>query len=150
MIHADEARINPAEIINTTNRLIQIMRSEVKIIDSMRLADLNNFTEEKIKLVEIMEYYKSVMQKNPEKLKDISPAAKEEMLSVLRKFEDLVEVERTQFIKARQVHSYIMNALRSSIKRNIETVVGYAGSGRMKSVDKRLSSTPAMSINESI
>ncbi|MCE3233071.1 MAG: hypothetical protein K0R98_1328 [Rickettsiaceae bacterium] len=143
------AELNPIDMLNVTKRLCVILKEEIELIKEMKLGQLNQFNEEKLKLTSIMESYKEVLKNNPAIVRSIPKDILDEMRQVNREFEETIAQDGKQIIKAKKVHSIIMDAIKTVLENRSKRNAVYNQHGLLDAGKKKMNFLQPVSISES-
>jgi len=141
--------IDANDMINVTKRLTQIMQIEFEMIKGMKLTKLHTLYDEKMKLASILEDYKATIANNPHIIKDIPKDEMAQMKSAVKQFEEMIDRDGKEIIKAKKVHQIIMNSIKSALVKRAESSVGYNKQGELDKNKKKVFHVPPISISES-
>lgn len=142
--------INFADVITIIKRLTQLLEQEVQMIKEMKLSQIHTLQDEKIKLLTLMENFKEVICESPELLESIDSVTKDKLIEANKDFEDLVNEDGEQLIKARKVHGIIMESIRKVLDDQRKQSMGYNGQGIVGEHKKKILTSTPFSVNSSI
>jgi hypothetical protein len=144
-------KIEFSDIVSVVKRLTDILAEEVSLIKKMQLSKLHLLQDEKLKLLSVVENFKDTIQENPEILNSMNESTKDELKKTNLEFEQLIEEDGKQLVKARKVHGIVMEAIRKVLDEQRKNSMGYNQDGTVTDNNKKkiLSSTP-FTVNSSI
>ena len=118
-----------AHMRRTIDNLSELLSEEVALLQKMRITKLPALHERKMELIEILEGYKARIRLYADQ--SIPTEHKRELQSLLshaQRMEEVIEEERMQLLKARNVHGILMKAIRSSIQKHLSASQPYTPS----------------------
>lgn len=134
----------------TIDSLSELLSEEVALLQKMSISKLPDLQQRKMELIEILEGYKARIRIYSDQ--SIPSAHKRELQSLLshaQNMEEVIEEERKQLLKARNVHGILMKAVRSSIQKHLSSSQPYTPNGKQDDVTKRNHYSASLSVNES-
>jgi hypothetical protein len=141
---------NITDMMHVTKRLHTILKEESALINEMKLGQLQQFHEEKVKLTSVMEGYKDILKHNPAIIRSIPKPTMDEIRKINEDFEETLNNEyQKQFMKAQKVHTIIMDALKKVLEDHSNKNSGYNKHGLIDQGKKKILLTPPVSISES-
>lgn len=146
MQHTNE--FNTKDMVNVVGRLSDILKEEVSLIKNMQLSKLHKRQEEKEKLTAVVEGYRNMIKADPMLVKVLSDTSLQEIKTVTKEFEEVVQQEEEQLIRARKVHHFIMDSVRKVINKRIESTSMYNKKGYLDDVKKKAIYTQPISVSE--
>lgn len=130
------------QFLETLQRLTAILSTEIQMIKEMKISDLDTLQEEKLKLLTIIENFKGIINENPDILGGINKETRAELQKANDKFEELIEEDGKQLIKAKKIHGIVMESIRKVLEDNRKKTMVYDGKGAIGEAKKNLTSIP--------
>jgi hypothetical protein len=133
-------KIEFSDIVSVVKRLTDILAEEVSLIKKMQLSKLHLLQDEKLKLLSVVENFKDTIQENPEILNSMNESTKDELKKTNLEFEQLIEEDGKQLVKARKVHGIVMEAIRKVLDEQRKNSMGYNQDGTVTDNNKKKNS----------
>jgi hypothetical protein len=130
-------KIEFSDIVSVVKRLTDILAEEVSLIKKMQLSKLHLLQDEKLKLLSVVENFKDTIQENPEILNSMNESTKDELKKTNLEFEQLIEEDGKQLVKARKVHGIVMEAIRKVLDEQRKNSMGYNQDGTVTDNNKK-------------
>lgn len=143
------AKIDGNIMLNVLRHLSGVLKEEISLLKAMKIAHIHKLYDEKIALISILEGYKEVIKNNPDILKTFPQKTIDELRKENDKFEVLIEEDKKQILRARAVHTVVMDAVKAVISRKVDEVSGYNKTGMINNNKKKILYIPPVSISES-
>lgn len=109
MVATDQMRA--ADLIVLTARLAQIMAEEADLLESMKINKISDLQHEKQMLTNALEAMKKHIVKHPELMEELSSQEREDLESVVKIFNEILEENYRRLSMARAVNLRVVQAI---------------------------------------
>lgn len=107
----DVNRVRIPDVITLTARLAQILAEEADLLEAMDITRVGALQKEKIMLVNALEALKKQVRKHPELMDEVSEEEREDLVQVVRVFNEILEENYRRLSRARAVNQRVVEAI---------------------------------------
>lgn len=107
----DAGQARAADLIVLTARLAQLLAEEADLLEAMQVSKIEKLQNEKIMLTNALEAIKKHVVKHPDMLEELSEQEREDLESVVKIFNEILEENYRRLTMARAVNQRVVQAI---------------------------------------
>lgn len=107
----DAEKMHASDLIMLTARLAQVLAEEADLLESMKISKITDLQHEKQMLTGALDAMKKHISKHPELMEDLSDQEREDLESVIKIFNEILEENYRRLSMARAVNLRVVQAI---------------------------------------
>lgn len=134
------------DVITLTARLAQLLAEEADLLEAMNIKRVGELQKEKLMLVSALDALKKQIAKQPELLEEITDEERDDLVQVVRVFNEILEENYRRLSRARAVNQRVVQAITQAVQEATRGDV-YDRKGE---AGKPVIQTVSMTVNEKV
>lgn len=138
----DAEQTRAADLIVLTARLAQLLAEEADLLESMKISKITDLQNEKTMLTNALEAMKKHISKHPEIMDELSAQERDDLESVVKIFNEILEENYHRLTMARAVNQRVVQAItevvQEATKGDVYDRTGITGKPTVDSVSVTL------------
>jgi len=143
--------LNFSGIVNDVKKLREILLKENELLKKMKVKEIGEIHEEKVRLIRRLEISKQLVRKNPSLMNERRDEEINEFIEISADLDQIVGENYREVLKAKEVNKRVVEAIFHAVVDNQGNTLGYnkqGFSGAAAQMNNRY--TPAITIDKAV
>lgn len=150
-----EVKFDYYELTSTLHSLIELLSTELELLDQMKIQDLKPMQVKKQQLAFTFEQQQQALRANPQIKARLSADQTQDLRKLAQDYEALMNIYQEQLFKTQQVNEATIEMIAKLVKEHSQRNNGYGRTGSRRGVAHMnntayASSSPALKFNQQI
>lgn len=108
-------KIKAADITTTVGRLAKLLAQEAELLKQMKIRQVGELTEEKVKLMNLLDFFKKELLRKPELKDSFAENEKEELKRTWKIYQEILRENFRRLMVATEVNAKVVEAIKDAV-----------------------------------